>query len=65
MNEKGTVAAAFTGGMGAGMMMKPVPIPVFRADRPFVFLIRDRRSGCLLFVGRLAVPAASDGARGE
>jgi serpin B len=30
--------------------------PVFRADRPFLFLIRDRKSGLILFAGRLTNP---------
>ena len=31
-------------------------VPVFRANHPFVFLIRDTRSGCIIFLGRVANP---------
>jgi serpin B len=34
----------------------PPPPPVFRADHLFVFLIRDTRSGSILFLGRLSEP---------
>jgi serpin B len=34
----------------------PPPIPVFRADHPFLFAIRDRPSGAILFLGRMADP---------
>jgi serine protease inhibitor len=30
---------------------------VFRADRPFVFVLRDIDSGLVLFMGRLSKPA--------
>lgn len=60
VNEKGTEAAAAT----AAMMLKeeaaPVRLikftPTFRADRPFLFLIRDKRSGSILFLGRITRP---------
>jgi serpin B len=58
VDEAGTEAAAvtFLGGMG-GMAAPPPRIPVFRADHPFVFLIRDRRTGSILFLGRLTQPS--------
>ena len=59
VNEEGTEAAAATAvvvmrSMMAGMQ-QPAP-PVFRADHPFIFLIRDNRSGGILFMGRVADP---------
>jgi serine protease inhibitor len=59
VNEEGTEAAAATGiAMAMSAMPHPeAPPPVFRADHPFLFFIRDTRSGSLLFVGRLADPS--------
>ncbi|MEM7393818.1 MAG: serpin family protein [Verrucomicrobiota bacterium] len=31
--------------------------PEFKADRPFVFLIRDKATGSVLFLGRVMTPA--------
>jgi serpin B len=59
VNEEGTEAAAATvGAMKASAMpmRPPAPPPIFRADHPFIFCIRDTRSGSLLFLGRLADP---------
>jgi serpin B len=55
VDEKGTEAAAATGGI---MMPTAVPLPaaVFRADHPFVFIIRDVYSGAIVFMGRVMDP---------
>ena len=56
VNEQGTEAAAATAvflGKATGM---PQPIPVFRADHPFVFLIRANHTGSILFMGRVMSP---------
>jgi serpin B len=58
VNEVGTEAAAATAVTVAGLavMKPPQPPPVFRADHPFIFFIRDTHSGSLLFLGRLNDP---------
>ncbi len=58
VNEEGTEAAAATAvTMRALAMRAPEgPPPVFRADHPFVFMIRDNRSDSILFMGRMADP---------
>lgn len=58
VNEEGTEAAAATAVIMRAMAMRPTqPVPVFRADHPFLFLIRDTRTGSILFMGRLVNPA--------
>jgi len=60
VNEQGTEAAAATAVvMARALMIKTEPPPVFRADHPFLFLIRDEASGAILFMGRLASPDAA------
>jgi serpin B len=61
VNEKGTEAAAATAvvmeyATAMPPRFQPPPPPVFRADHPFVFLIRDNRSGGILFMGRVTDP---------
>ena len=57
VSEQGTEAAAATGmSMRASAMRMPEPAVVFRADHPFLFLIRDTRSGVILFIGHLMNP---------
>lgn len=58
VNEEGTEAAAAT---GVGMKLtsvEPEPPIVFKADRPFVFLIIDKATGSILFLGRVENPQA-------
>ena len=57
VNEEGTEAAAATGIVVGIESIRETP--VFRADHPFLFLIRDNRSGSILFLGRLADPRDS------
>jgi serpin B len=56
VNEEGTEVAAAT-----AVLMKakglPLPPPTFRADHPFVFLIRENSTGSILFLGRVVNPA--------
>ncbi len=52
VNEEGTEAAAATG-IGIGIISVP---PTFRVDRPFLFVIRERNSGSILFVGKILNP---------
>ena len=57
VSEQGTEAAAATGmTMRASAMRMPEPAVVFRADHPFLFLIRDTRTGVILFIGHLMNP---------
>jgi serpin B len=50
--EDGTEAAAST-----AVVMKKDPAPRrFLADHPFIFMIRDRASGSILFMGRVVDP---------
>jgi serpin B len=53
VNEEGSEAAASTAVKVVG---RAATVPSFRADRPFVFLIRDLRNGSILFLGRLVTP---------
>jgi serpin B len=57
VNEEGTEAAAATGIVMRSMaMVREQPPIIFRADHPFLFLIRDNRSGGILFMGRVTDP---------
>jgi serpin B len=59
VDEEGTEAAAATAVLMtlAGAPLEPTV--EFRADHPFLFLIRHRDTGAILFLGRLTDPTAS------
>jgi serpin B len=60
VDEKGTEAAAATGVVVArpSAVLAEKPRATFRADHPFVFLIRDLTTGSTLFMGRVTDPKA-------
>ena len=54
VDEKGTEAAAAT-----AVIMKELsamPMNIFRADHPFIFLIQEKDTGNILFLGRVVDP---------
>lgn len=60
VDEEGTEAAAAT-----GVEFQPVSadmedeeeLPIFRADHPFLFLLQEKESGHILFLGRMIDPS--------
>jgi serpin B len=59
VNEEGTEAAAAAATIYFGYMGgKRPPTPVFRADHPFLFLIRHNTSRNILFIGQVRNPQA-------
>lgn len=57
VDEEGTEAAAATAVVMARMSaMAPSPPVPFRADHPFVVIIRERTTGSVLFLGRVNDP---------
>ncbi|HEY3320373.1 MAG TPA: serpin family protein [Planctomycetota bacterium] len=59
VNEEGTEAAAATAVIGKTGGPPPKP-KVFRADHPFLFVIRHEQSGAILFLGRLTDPSKQE-----
>jgi len=55
VNEKGTEAAAATG--VSIRLSAAAPEETFKADHPFVFLIRDMDTCVIMFLGRVADPS--------
>ncbi len=56
VNEEGTEAAAATAVVMDRSIAPVDPVPVFRADHPFIFLILDNENGNILFMGRVTNP---------
>lgn len=54
VNEKGTEAAAATGIVM--VVSQPYYKYEFTADHPFMFFIEDKRTGCILFMGKVENP---------
>ncbi len=59
VSEEGTEAAAATAVIMVMecTVVEPTPPAVFRADHPFIFVIRDNHSGSILFIGRVVDPS--------
>ncbi|KAK2160687.1 hypothetical protein NP493_1631g00031 [Ridgeia piscesae] len=59
VNEEGTEAAAAT---GVGISVTSIQIPkTFKADHPFLFFIREKVTGSILFSGRVLDPPKAEG----
>jgi serpin B len=58
VNEEGTEAAAATAVVVNGRGISTPP-PTFRADHPFLFLIKEKQTGSILFMGRMTDPTKS------
>ena len=51
VDEKGTEAAAVTGIMAGATSAKPLEPIEFKFDKPFTYVIKDKTSGEVLFMG--------------
>jgi len=54
VDEQGTVASAATAFVGLGSA--PPEYPVFQADHPFIYIIYDKQSKVVLFIGQFVEP---------
>ncbi|MFZ6656783.1 serpin family protein [Undibacterium sp. TJN19] len=58
VDENGTEAAAATGVVVGITSISTDPLVKVVLDRPFLFFIRDRETGLILFMGKVMVPGA-------
>ena len=56
VNEEGTEAAAATAVASKMETARQSRVFRFKADHPFIYMIRDRQSGSIIFIGRLMNP---------
>jgi serpin B len=61
VDERGTVASAVTTVEFKPLGRSSRPSATFDADRPFMFLLLDNRTGTVLFAGRLVDAASAQG----
>jgi serpin B len=59
VDEEGVTAAAVTISLGLGAGAEQPPHVDFKVDKPFLYFIRDRQSGVILFMGRVDDPTAA------
>jgi serpin B len=59
VNEEGLEAAAAVAAISPDSYGEDAP-PVFRADHPFVFMVRDNRTSCIILLGRLVDPSQGE-----
>jgi len=57
VDEEGTEAAAATGITFITVLPPPSELVEFRVDHPFLFLIQDRSTGAIFFMGWVEEPA--------
>lgn len=55
VDEEGSEASAFSG-IATGIRIGGPPAPLFTADHPFFFYIKDKTTGTILFMGRINNP---------
>ncbi len=57
VNEEGTEAAAATGVVIGITSVQEPKYKIFRADHPFIFIIQEKGTGNILFIGRVTDPS--------
>jgi len=60
VDEEGTEAAAATAIVIAGTTSVPLPPKVFNANHPFAFIIKENKTGEILFIGKIVNPQSSE-----